>query len=194
MHLIEFISENPYYAENCWDSLNKEDSFTRAGLTAGGYDSISEFISVKEFESLSNGISKKDIKLYLIIEENHTDYGQDYEEIDGDEVRIFKPIDALLNLECGNSIEFDSFILDNQNKNDELINQIDCFMEYIAMYRNNFYKPLWSYADQFLFSFVNENNETEFLSGGEYLDTHGKWELTYGEVVLKSDHLLSDLK
>lgn len=145
--------------------MNKEDSFAIPSLTARGYDSISEFISVKEFESLSNGISKKDIKLCLIIEENPRDYGQIYEEIDGDEVRIFKPIDASLNLECGNSIGFDSFILDNQNKNNELTNQIDSLMEYIAMYRNNFYKQLWSYADQFLFRLVNENNETEVLSG-----------------------------
>lgn len=195
-YLSKIISDNPYYAENCWYSLNKEDAFTIAGLTsgAGGYDSISQFISKEEFDGLSNSILKEPLKLRLIIEDNPRDYGKDYEEIDGDEVRVFKTIDALLNLECGNSIEFDSFILNDQCERKDIISQVDSLKEYIALYRNNFYKRLWSYADQFLIKLVDENDEMLEMSGGEYIETYGKWELTYGKVVLKSDHLFGEFK
>jgi len=100
----------------------------------------------------------------------------------------------LLNLECGNSIEFDSFILNDQCERKDIISQVDSLKEYIALYRNNFYKRLWSYADQFLIKLVDENDEMLEMSGGEYIETYGKWELTYGKVVLKSDHLFGEFK
>ena len=194
--LNKLISENPYYAENCWDSLNKEDAFTIAGLTAsnGNYDSISQYVSLKEFKGLSDSISKRDIKLCLLIEENHRDYGEDYEEFDGDESKVFKPIEALFHLECGNLIEFDSFIFDNKNKSDDLTSQLNTLMEYIFLYRNNFYKQLMTCADRFFVHFDNENGEEKVIVGSEYLEAYGKWELIYGELILKSDNLFGEFK
>lgn len=194
-YLNKIISENPYYTENCWDSLNRRDAFTIAGLTsgAGGYDAISEFISREEFDSLSNTILKEQIKLRLIIEDNPRDFGKDYEEIDGDEVRVFKPINELLNLECGDSIEFDSFRNINHSESNDIKLELNFLKEYIALYRNNFYNKLWPLADQFLIKLISDNDETEVISGGEYLDIYGKWELTYGEMVLRSDKLFDEL-
>lgn len=194
-YLNKIISENPYYAENCWDSLNREDAFTIAGLTsgAGGYDTISEFISREEFDSLSDSISKVPVELRLVIEENHQDYEEDYEEIEGDEVRVFRPIGALLHMECGNSIQFDSFRFHKSVDNNS-ISQVNSLKEYIALYRNNFYKQLWYHADYFLLSFRDEDDKERTMSGGQYLETYGKWELTYGEVILRSDHLFGDFK